>query len=113
MLRLTLAHMTTRPLRISVDPRLALAALAVAFCGACCMQPAPHVKYADSPLLLAQFPHTGDSAVVRFDAETASVVPPPGTPNCTSGSYVLGTGKNDRYAHSTAFDCLGQASCFS
>ncbi|HXO40858.1 MAG TPA: hypothetical protein VN999_05355 [Thermoanaerobaculia bacterium] len=79
------------------------------------MAPAPQVqvKYADSPLLLAQFPPTGDSAVPRFDAETASVVLPPGTPNCTSGSIVLGTGKNDRYASSTALDCLGQATCFS
>jgi hypothetical protein len=31
---------------------------------------APQVRYADSPLLLAQFPPTGDSAVVRFDAES-------------------------------------------
>jgi hypothetical protein len=113
MLGPTLAQVRTRLPRISVDPRLALAALAAAICGACCMAPAPQVKYADSPLLLAQFPPTGDSAVVRFDAETASVVLPPGTPNCTSGSIVLGTGKNDRYAHSTALDCLGQATCFS
>src|SRR5215468_8188374 len=83
---------------------------------ACGPPPVTTVSYADSPLLLAQFPPVataGTPARLRGDAETASVTLPPGTPNCPQGSFVFGTGKNDRYARSSSLGCLGSTSCFT
>jgi hypothetical protein len=89
--------------------RLSVLAL-VAGAAGCLPTPVYSVEYNSSPLLLAQF---APGSVTRRDAETASATLPPGTSACSAGSYVLGTGKNDRYARSAGLGCLGNASCFS
>jgi len=101
----------SKPMRqkTSGDRWALIVVLAISLLGVGCA-PTPVVKYSDSPLLLAQFPPPSNP---RPDAETDSVTLPPGANSkCTTGSFILGTGKNDRYANSSGLDCLGQAGCF-